>query len=118
MTVFNVTLPYPPSSNKIWRKSTQGRLYLIKEVREFRTKVMSEVYGKCTFGESKLNMEIKLYPPDKRKRDIDNPIKSILDALQCAKVYQDDAQIYKLKIEKMLTIVEGGKVELTITEIV
>jgi crossover junction endodeoxyribonuclease RusA len=39
-----------------------------------------------------------VFPPDKRKRDIDNLLKSLLDSLTHAKVWKDDNQISDLRI--------------------
>ena len=46
-------------------------------------------------------MEVYLYPPDKRKRDVDNVLKPLLDALEHAGVYENDSQIDKLCITRM-----------------
>ena len=46
----------------------------------------------------RLSVLINAYPPDRRKRDLDNILKSLLDALQHARVYPDDSQIDRLTI--------------------
>jgi crossover junction endodeoxyribonuclease RusA len=38
-------------------------------------------------------MELRLYPPDTRTRDLDNPLKLLWDSLTYAGVYGDDSQI-------------------------
>jgi crossover junction endodeoxyribonuclease RusA len=43
---------------------------------------------------------INVYPPDARKRDLDNLLKCLLDSLQTAKVYEDDSQIDYLLIKR------------------
>jgi crossover junction endodeoxyribonuclease RusA len=53
-------------------------------------------------------MKIYIYPPDKRKRDIDGILKATLDSLQKAAVYDDDCQIKKLYCE-MLSPIHLGK---------
>ena len=63
----------------------------------------------------RLDVHIAVYPPDKRKRDLDNLPKSILDSLQHAGIYEDDSQIDKLTVERM-AIRKGGEVVVTITE--
>jgi len=55
-----------------------------------------------------LAMFIKIYPPDKRRRDIDNVLKALLDSLEHAGVYENDSQIFRLQIEKKEPI-KGGK---------
>ncbi|NBW20709.1 MAG: RusA family crossover junction endodeoxyribonuclease [Caulobacteraceae bacterium] len=41
---------------------------------------------------------IEAFPPDRRKRDLDNILKSLLDALTHAGVWEDDSQIEDLRI--------------------
>lgn len=40
-----------------------------------------------------LEVEILAYPPDKRKRDLDNIKKALFDALQNVGLFEDDCQI-------------------------
>jgi crossover junction endodeoxyribonuclease RusA len=47
-----------------------------------------------------LRVEIEAFPPDKRKRDLDNVLKSLLDSLTHAGVWEDDSQIEDLRIYK------------------
>jgi crossover junction endodeoxyribonuclease RusA len=49
---------------------------------------------------TRLSVSILAYPPDRRKRDLDNVLKSLLDALMHAGVYSDDSQIDKLTISR------------------
>jgi len=55
-----------------------------------------------------LSVEVLLYPPDRRRRDLDNTLKGLLDALEHAGVYLDDSLIERLSVEKR-DVVEGGK---------
>ena len=47
-------------------------------------------------GEIKLS--VTLCPPDNRKRDIDNPMKALLDSLQHGLAFLDDNQIKKMDV--------------------
>jgi len=49
-----------------------------------------------------------LFPRDKRKIDIDNPIKSVLDALKDAGVFDDDFQVDELSIVRVKPIKAGA----------
>ena len=51
--------------------------------------------------EGKLSVAILASPPDNKRRDLDNLLKSLLDALQHAGVYKDDNQIDQLQIARM-----------------
>jgi crossover junction endodeoxyribonuclease RusA len=66
--------------------------------------------------EGSLKINIEAYPPDRRKRDIDNILKSLLDSVQSGDVFNDDSQIIELSIRKNPPS-EGGHVHLFIQEI-
>lgn len=46
----------------------------------------------------KVKVTIAAYRPDERKRDLDNLLKAVLDALKHAGVYEDDSLIVDLRI--------------------
>ena len=60
-------------------------------------------------------MTVTLHPPDHRRRDLDNSMKGLLDALEHAGVYADDSQIDELKIVRG-DVMPGGACVLEITE--
>lgn len=49
----------------------------------------------------RLNVEIDLYVPDKRKRDIDNVTKAALDVISKSDVWEDDELIDKLTLTRI-----------------
>jgi crossover junction endodeoxyribonuclease RusA len=57
-----------------------------------------------------LRVAVFLYPPDKRRRDIDNVLKALLDGIGHMGVYQDDSQILRLEVTKM----HSGKGEVVV----
>lgn len=48
----------------------------------------------------RLSVEVEVYPPDRRRRDLDNVCKAALDSLQHAGVYKDDSQIDSLLLKR------------------
>ncbi len=92
-------LPYPPSLNHYWRR-VGNRTLISKRGRAYRR----DVQWVCTtrlqrsFGQARLRIRISVYSKDRRKRDLDNLPKGVLDALQNANVYDDDSQIDDLRI--------------------
>jgi len=103
-----VTLPYPPSVNHYYRR-VGHRTLISREGRAFREEVcaiLAEAGIKPLSGS--LRLQIDVHPPDRRRRDIDNVQKALLDALEHGGAYKDDSQIVKLEIEKREPRV-GGK---------
>ena len=107
-------LPYPPSTNRYWRRvgnktvlSRDARLY-IQRVREIW--FMQRLDGARGLGESPLSVEIRVFPPDRRRRDLDNVLKAALDSLQHAGVFHDDSQIVRLTVERGQCVRDGSLV--------
>ena len=93
-------LPFPPSVNHYWRR-VGFRTLISREGRRFRERVMALLAARKVQPISgRLSVELDLYPPDNRRRDLDNLPKAVLDALQHGGAYEDDSQIVRLALEK------------------
>lgn len=94
-----INLPYPPSNNRYWRR-VGGRTLLSREARHYRAAVAVAVKqaNSCTFGDSRISVSITSHAPDRRRRDLDNLPKGILDAMQKCGVYHDDSQVDRLQV--------------------
>ena len=115
--MIELELPYPPSVNHYWRR-VGARTLISRGGRAFRTAVCSILAARgVTPLTGPLLVEIDIFPPDRRRRDIDNCLKSLLDALQCGGAYLDDSQIVQLHIEKRPPV-EGGKATVHIKQLV
>lgn len=87
-----LTLPWPPSGNSAVRHA-QGVHYLRPEVIAYRDSVAHLCAGRLpTIG--KYRLHVHLSPPDARRRDADNALKSLLDALVKAGYLIDDSLTY------------------------
>lgn len=106
--MFHLAIPFPPSVNTYWGFRGSHR-FLTAKAKAFKTVVANQfkVSGQSGFGKARLHVTIKLHAPDKRARDIDNVVKSTLDALTQAGVYHDDSQVDSLYIERLEPI-KGG----------
>lgn len=111
-----VWLPWPPSVNHYWRH-VGGRVLISKDGREFRQRVKMELFvQRMPSLTGRLRVVIDAYPPDRRRRDVDNLAKSCLDALQHGGAFEDDEQIDELTIRRC-AVECGGRVSVTITEV-
>ena len=99
MLVLN--LPLPPSVNHYWGQSGHRR-YVSKAGVAFKAAVSDYVaeYRVPKLGAARLEMQVTLYPKDRRKQDIDNRIKALWDALADAGVFDNDEQIDILMIKR------------------
>jgi crossover junction endodeoxyribonuclease RusA len=71
------------------------------------------VHGRKRFADRPVQIKIAVRPPDRRKRDLDNVLKAILDAVEKAGVIDDDAQVRRLEVE-FDEPVQDGQVTLVI----
>lgn len=111
--LLKIELPWPPSINHYWRHA-KGRHYISLEGTTYREMVFwttTKFRGQFK-PTDRLSIHIDAYPPDRRKRDLDNVLKSLLDALQHAGIYEDDGQIDHLSIRRVNSV--EGKVEILI----
>lgn len=106
--MIELELPYPPSVNHYWRR-VGARTLISRGGRAFRQAVCSilAARGVQPFA-GQLEVMIELFPPDRRRRDVDNTQKALLDALAHGGVYHDDSQIVHLDTWKRHPVV-GGK---------
>lgn len=116
-TVLTLDLPYPPSLNRYYR-SFGGRVVISREGRRYTESVVS-ILSSCgmTAIRKKVRMRIDVYPPDARRRDIDNILKCLLDSLVKGGALEDDSLIRGLSIEMREPMHDiGGMVHLEFEE--
>lgn len=114
LPMITMALPFPPPVNRYWQDPTSGTLagrHLISaEGRAYRDIVANEVLVQRTGKQNgRLAMDVDVFPPDARRRDLDNLLKSLLDALQHAGVVEDDNQFDALTIRRQHRV-KGGLV--------
>ena len=97
--VTTIVLPWPPSVNACWR-TVNGRTMISKKGRAYKQAATRAVLasGANKYLPGRLRVKLTAYPPDRRRRDIDNLTKLALDSMQVAGVYLDDSQIDELTI--------------------
>ncbi len=110
-------LPWPPSVNDYYKSGRQGQRYLGLKVREYRAAVLEAVSQQAPglYLDDHLFMEVYLFPPDRRARDVDNGMKGLLDAITESGMWEDDKLVKQLHIYSG-EIVKGGSVRVEISE--
>ena len=110
-----IALPYPPTVNHYWGVSGNRR-YIMPRGIAFREAVALEVYAAHGVPiEGPVRLDIVAHPPDKRRRDIDNILKALLDALEHGGAFENDAQVADLRIRRAEPV-SGGRVDVEIRE--
>jgi len=101
MNTVRLELPYPPTVNTYWRANGHRR-YISPAGVKFTQEVslIVKTQKPKPFGDRKIGINIVIHPRSKRKFDLDNTLKAILDALMKAGMYDDDSQIDIIVIER------------------
>lgn len=115
--MINFEFPLPPTINHYYGRHG-NRSYIKKAGKDYRLTVQDIVaaagYPMLT---GRLAVFIAVHPANRIRQDIDNRLKSLLDALTHSGVWEDDSQIDDLHVIR-LSVMKGGKVSVVITEIV
>jgi crossover junction endodeoxyribonuclease RusA len=110
------------SINRYLRHLQNGRTLISAAGRHYREVVRIAVYATdrtlpaAEPWADPVHVAIVWTPPDRRRRDVDNVIKPLLDALTHAGVWADDSQVYALTIVRVRPQRPGNLV-VTITRV-
>jgi len=113
-----IELPWPPSVNTYWR-AVRGRNIVSKKGRAYRQQA-AEILAHRFAGAARpiytgrVRLIIWAFPPDRRRRDLDNLTKVPLDCLE-GYVYENDNQVDCLTIERC-EVKRGGTLWVTASE--
>ena len=109
-------LPFPPSINNYYVKTSRGQ-FISAKGKKFRNEVIEDIIQQAPNLQisGKVLVEMVLFPPDNRRRDMDNYSKAMLDALTKSGIWEDDVQADQLFTYRGVSVV-GGKTLLRITE--
>jgi crossover junction endodeoxyribonuclease RusA len=110
-------LPFPPSVNSLYvhtkrgvRLSNKGVLYVAKTKAE-----LVEQLGDLSI-DYRVMVQMILFPPCDRKRDIDNFVKALQDSMTKAQFWDDDSSVDQLIVFRGETLRPSGSVFVRVLE--
>ena len=106
-------LPWPPSVNRYYRH-VGPRVLISRDGRKYRMMTVSQLGGRFPKLTGRLRVSAEFYPPDARRRDLDNLLKCTQDSLQAAGLFEDDSQIKSLRLDMMEPLPPEGLVHVLI----
>jgi len=115
-----ITLPFPPSVNHYYRR-VGPRTLISREGREYRTQVCGLLAPGRGNGIRKppsggrIALAMDAFPPDRRRRDLDNLLKCTQDSLAHAGMFEDDSQIDLLVVRRR-TCRKPGRIQVQIED--
>ena len=93
-----ITLPFPPTLNNCFENIRGGRR-ITQRYREWINEAFWMIKSqKPSKHEDEVSISIGFVAPDKRKRDLDNLIKPVLDILVKGQVIKDDGSKYVRRV--------------------
>ena len=114
--------PWPPTVNQYWLLNRNGSRRLSPKAWDFRKQavIVAQMAGIDLDTREPLRkpvrVSVKAYPPDRRKRDIDNILKALFDAMTHTLIWEDDSQVKDLHVT-MMDVKGNGRVEVEVSEL-
>jgi crossover junction endodeoxyribonuclease RusA len=104
LVVATLELPWPPSVNRYWRSMARGKrivTYTTNEAKAYRQ--ATALIWRTSSGQrasllGPIGVQLTTHAPTRRRYDLDNVCKAVLDALDAAGVYGDDSQVDDLRV--------------------
>lgn len=111
--------PLPTSANRLFVR-TRGRTIVSKDYKAFKQLVWCEYVAaypqeRCLRGP--VSATIYLRFPDRRKQDIDNRVKGLIDACDDAGMMIDDSQIVEIRVVKAKRLRKPGSAIIILREV-
>lgn len=110
-------LPWPPSINHYWRQNPKGRgVYISGEGKTYLQHVKLLLrQARVEPIDGPVSLKVRLHPPNKLRRDLDNSLKVLIDAVAKGGALGDDYQIKHIEAT-MLGVVQDGHATVEITQ--
>lgn len=104
-----LVLPFPPQTNNMYTVA-RGRKILSSDARAYKEEAGWKLKGQFTGNpiQHRVRVTMVLYPPCRRRRDIDNHIKIVFDSITAAGIWIDDEQVDCLTVTRG-EVIKGGR---------
>lgn len=97
--IHSIQMPIPPSVNSLWRISGR-RMYRSKKYMEWIADCTAHIkYIKQPMIDYPFDIEIVVGRPSKRRMDIDNRAKAVMDILEHLSIFKDDCLANKITMQ-------------------
>jgi len=109
----------PKSTNHIYKYSKKSGMYMTSKGRKLKEDYQKQLQAQFRGDllECMLKLDIKIFYRTKYKRDWDNCLKVLMDALE-GMIIKDDVQIQDARVRKYYTDADMGKVEIGFTKLI
>ena len=98
--IIRLELPLAPSTNRLWKIGKGGRMYKSPEYVAWLDEAGWMVKAQTKYQiNGPYVIHISAVKPDKRRRDLDNLLKSTSDLLAKSKIVDDDSECHALAAE-------------------
>jgi len=98
--IIRLELPLAPSTNRLWKIGKGGRMYKSPEYVAWLDEAGWMVKAQTKYQiNGPYVIHISAVKPDKRRRDLDNLLKSTSDLLVKSKIVDDDSECHALAAE-------------------
>lgn len=118
-TILKCEIPMtPPSVNHYWGLAVEkGKVKKFVETDGLNFRKVVALFVKNKLSDKRLKIEIEFCFTDRRRRDIDNYLKALLDALVKAGLCHDDEQFDVIQVRRG-EVVKGGLTRVVVYELV
>lgn len=114
----NLTFPTVTGNHYKSLNFARKRVFVTKSGQRYRLAIKADLMKADAIKryDVPLSVKMKIVPPDRRRRDIDNICKTLFDALTLAGLWTDDKLIKKLTVE-VVEPTKPGYIEMEIDDV-
>ena len=116
MGTLDADIAWPPSVNRYYRH-VGPKVLISREGRRYREGLCARLRGRVQTMHGAIRMTAEFFPPDRRRRDLDNLLKCTPDSLMAAGAFKDDSQISEMHLYRGAPCPPDGYAHIRLEEI-